>query len=253
MASNMISFYFLCILRKVQHILQRLCFFICTWSIFFENFDLVLFGFIWFYLFPHPDDHLPGDVAQNDDFYFISYFILLFFILFLIYLFPYQDAHLSGNGVNHVDFLYLISYLTLFYFNPYLFIYLFICFLTLTTISLAMVSSTFFVCFVYLVIFLYLFGSSIYWFDNWLPYRDDHLFGDGVQHDDVIWYLILFDKFYFSIIYLFAFPDDPSLQRRRDGVWHGDFISFCYFILFCFFLFPIYYWFISPPQRSSLW
>jgi len=143
MASNMISFYFLCILRKVQHILQRLCFFICTWSIFFENFDLVLFGFIWFYLFPHPDDHLPGDVAQNDDFYFISYFILLFFILFLIYLFPYQDAHLSGNGVNHVDFLYLISYSTLFYFNPYLFIYLFI----------------------------YLF-----------PYPDDHFSGDGFQY-----------------------------------------------------------------------
>ena len=252
MASNMISFYFMSYVFYAKYnTFYNVCVSLYVHEVFF------LKTLIWFYL------------GLFDFIYFLTLttiylamlrrmmIFILFHILFCYFLFYFSFIYFLTKtriylAMASTTLIFFIWFLIWLYFILIL-ICLFICFLTLTTISLAMVSSTFFVCFVYLVIFLYLFSSSIYWFDNWLPYRDDHLFGDGVQHDDVIWYLILFDKFYFSIIYLFAFPDDPSLQRRRDGVWHGDFISFCYFILFCFFLFPIYYWFISPPQRSSLW
>ena len=243
---DFILFYVLCILRKVQHILQRLCFFICTCSILFDNLvELVLFEIIYF--FTLTTIYLA---MLRRMMIFILFRILFCYFLFnfsFIYFLTKTRIYLAMASTTLSFFIWFLIWL---YFILIL-ICLFICFLTLTTISLAMVSSTFFVCFVYLVIFLYLFGSSIYWFDNWLPYRDDHLFGDGVQHDDVIWYLILFDKFYFSIIYLFAFSDDPSLQRRRDGVWHGDFISFCYFILFCFAFFYFQFIIDSFPHRND--
>ena len=56
------------------------------------------------------------------------------------------------------------------------------------------------------------------------PYCDNQLSGDCVQHDDVIWFLILFDKCYFSItiVYIFFFPwrpVSPATAWRRLAWW----------------------------------
>ena len=149
--------------------------------------------------------------------------------------------------MNLFYFLFLISY--------YLFIYICIYFLILMNISLAMASSMMITLICYFMLFYFISYLSIYLliclFIYLFPYHPlawRPTLWQWRPHDDLMWFLIVFDKHYFLFVYFLS----VTTRLASDGVWHDDIIFFCFFNLFCFiyFRFIVY---LFPYPTTILW